>query len=296
MKRIISIAAALLILLSCVVPVYAEGVNVLSDNGDRVSLFNDAKIDKPVNGNVVAVFGNVEVDAEVNGLVVSVFGDAKVDSRVSGQVITVMGDAKLGKNAVIQGSLFTLGQLYKEPGAKVLGQEVNIFGRQMKVDVGEFLIIRVLLVLMFSIVVFLVGMLYIAASRKKVGEIEAGIEKDLGRKLLLGLLAYLGATIILVLLFITIIVPVLYFILVVLATAMSSICLGKLITKAMCPSSSVYVKFATGLITLTLLELLLTFLIPGGDIILSLLLIGGFGLLINSFGIGTLFIAKYEKK
>jgi hypothetical protein len=139
-------------------------------------------------------------------------------------------------------------------------------------------------------------MLYIAASKKKMAEIEAGIEKDLGRKLLLGILAYFGATIIFALLFITVIVPVIYFILIVLATMISSILLGKLILKTMSPTNSIYPEFITGLVTITLLQLLVTFLIPGEDFILAFALFGIISLLINSFGIGTLFIAKYAKK
>lgn len=296
MKRIFAVVAALMLMLTFALPVYAEGVSVLSDSGDRVSLFDNVKIDKVVNGNVIAVFGDVELNADVNGLVVTVFGDLKLDARVSGQVITVIGNTWLGNKAVVNGSLFSLGQLEKEPGAKILGQEVNIFGRNMKLDMSELIIVRVLLLLMFAVIVFLIGILYIAASRKKMGEIEANIEGNLGRKLLLGFLAYIGATIVLVLLFITVIVPILYLVLIVLATVMSSICLGKLIMKAMSPSNSVYLEFITGLVTITLFELLLTFLIPGEDAILSLLLLGVFSLLINSFGVGTLFVEKYGRK
>lgn len=235
MRRIIAAAAVLILMLTFSAPVYAEGVKVLSDKGDRISVFDDVTIDKDVNGNVITVLGDVETNADINGLVVVVFGDVKINSTVAGQIITVFGNTKLGKNAIIRGSLFSMGVLDKDPGAKVMGQEVNIFGREMKLDMSEVLIVRVVLLLMFSIIVLLVGILYIAASKKKISGIEATIESNLGRKLLLGFLAYLGATIIFALLFITIIIPVLYFALIVLAAVISSICLGKLIMKAMNP-------------------------------------------------------------
>jgi hypothetical protein len=60
--------------------------------------------------------------------------------------------------------------------------------------------------------------------------------------------------------------------------------------------SRVYLEFVTGLLTITLAELLLTLLVPGEDILISISLLGIISLLINSFGVGTLFIEKFTKR
>ena len=288
--------AVLLTVLLIPVSAYAEGINIISDSGDSISMFKNVKINEPVQGNIISVFGDVEIESEVSGQVITVFGNASINSAVTGQVVTVLGDTELGPKALIKNDMITIGQVTKAPGAAITGQVINMAGKNMDLELGGLVTIRVLLLLVFTILVFLTGMIYIAASGNKIKALEENIDKEPGQKLLLGFLAFTGATIVFVLLFITILVPLLYAGLIVFAAVISSIYLGKLILKIMGAGSRIYLEFVTGLLSVTLAELLLTLLIPGENMLISILLLGIISLLVNSFGVGTLFMEKFTKK
>jgi hypothetical protein len=296
MKKLAALLLVLLFSMLIFTAAYAEGISVSSETGDRVSLFDDIRIDREVRGNVISVLGNVEVDKAVDGQIVVVFGDITVNADVSGQVVTVFGNTKLTSGAVIQKNLITLGSIVKEDGSRVLGQEVRIFGEYMNVDIGALLYLRLSIMLLFSLAVLVIGLLLLVVSRKKYEEITASIEKNTGKKLLLGFLAYLGASILFVLLIITLVAPVLYIVLLVMAAVVASIYLGRMILKTFSQSNSIYMEFITGLISITLIKLLLIFLMPQEGIILSFALLAVFGVFINSIGLGGLAEYKFVKK
>jgi cytoskeletal protein CcmA (bactofilin family) len=296
MKKLAALLAVLLFLIFALTVAYAEGVSVSSDTGDRVSLFDDIKIDSEVKGNVISVLGNVEVNKPVDGQVVVVFGDVTINGNVSGQIVTVFGNTRLTSGAVVQKDLITLGSIERENGSKVLGQEVRIFGEYMNIDIGALLYLRLAIMLLFTLAVLVIGLLVLALSRKKYEEITASIEKNIGKKLLLGFLAYMGASILLVLLIITLVAPVLYIVLLVMAAVVASIYLGRTILKTFSPKNSIYMEFITGLISITLIKLLLIFLVPQENIILSSALLAIFGIFINSIGLGGLAENKLVKK
>ena len=296
MKKLTVLVVVLILLTLNTIPACAEGITVASDNGDRVSLFDDIKVEKSITGNVITVLGNIDVDNDINGQVIAVFGNITVNARVSGQVTTIFGNTKLTKNAVVQGNLITLGSVVKDDGSKVLGQEVMIVGEYMNVDFGAILYLRLALLMLFALAVLIIGLVILMVSRKRFEEITKSIEYNMGKKLILGFLAYTGASILLALLLITLIAPALYIILMVLATVVASIFSGRLILKAMNPSNSVYMEFVTGLITITLIKLLFIFLVPQEEIILSFVLVGVFGVLVNSIGLGVLMEARFGKK
>lgn len=292
-------AALLLVLIFSVLAfttVYAEGISVSSDTGDKVSLFEDIKIDREIRGNVISVLGNVDINKPVDGQVVVVFGDITVNADVSGQVVTVFGNTRLTSGAVLQKDLITLGSIEKESGARVLGQEVRIFGKYMNIDIGALLYLKLSIMLLFTLAVLVIGLLVLAVSRKKYEEITASIEKNIGKKLLLGFLAYMGASILALLLVLTLVGPVLYIILLVMAAIVASIYLGRIILKTFSPSNSIYMEFITGLISITLIKLLLIFIVPQEGIILSFALLALFEVFINSIGLGGLTEYKFVKK
>lgn len=296
MKKLAILVIALLFSMLTLTVAYAEGVSVSSETGDRVSLFDDIKIDSEVKGNVISVLGNVQIDKPVDGQVVVVFGDVTVNSDVSGQVVTVFGNTKLTSGAVIHKDIITLGSIQKESGSRVLGQEVRIFGEYMNIDIGALLYLRLAIMLLFTLAVLVIGLLVLALSRKRYEEITASIEKNVGKKLLLGFLAYLGASILVVLLIITLVAPVLYIVLLVMAAIVASIYLGRTILKTFSPKNSIYMEFITGLISITLVKLLLIFLVPQEGIIYSFILLTVFGVFINSIGLGGLTEYKLVKK
>lgn len=296
MKKLAVLLVVLLFSMLSFTAVFAEGISVSSEAGDRVSLFDDIKIDKVVKGNVISVLGNIEVNKNVDGQVVVVFGDVTVNAAVSGQVVTVFGNTKLTSAAVVKKDLITLGSIEKADGASVLGQEVRIFGEYMNIDIGALLYLRLAMLILFSLAVLVIGLLVLATARKRYEEITASIEKNVGKKLLLGFLAYMGISILFVLLIVTLVAPVLYIVLLVLADIVASIYLGRVILKAFSPKNSIYVEFITGLISITLVKLLLIFLVPQEGIIFSLALLAIFGVFINSIGLGGLTEYKFVKK
>ena len=295
MKKAAFFLLIFVVLMLAVSPAIAEGISVLSESGDKVSLFEDLHIDKAVNGNVIVILGNVKVDDEVNGIVVTVFGNADINAKVSEQIVTVFGNSTMGEKAVT-GNLITLGSVQKMEGSKVLGNEVRILGEMMNINIGAILYLRVAILILFAVAVLLIGLLILAIYKKKFQVMTENVEQRLDRKLILGFLAYFGASILLVMLVITLIAPVLYLIILILASITSSIFVGRLILKALNPSKSIVMEFITGLITITLVKLLLIYLVPQEDIIASLILLGAFAVFINSLGLGIIMEAKAAKK
>ena len=276
-------------------PAIAEGVSVLSESGDKVSLFEDLHITEAVDGNVIVILGNVKVDADVNGIVVTVFGVADIIAKVSEQVVTVFGNSTMREKAAT-GNLITLGSVEKLEGAKVSGNEVRIFGEMINIDIGAILYLRVAILILFAVAVLLLGLLILVIYKKKFESMTENVEQKLDRKLILGFLAYIGVSILFVMLAITLVAPVLYLFILILATITSSIFTGRLILKALNPSKNIMMEFITGLITITLVKLLLLYLIPQGDILLSLVLFGAFTVFINSLGLGIIMEARAAKK
>lgn len=296
MKKTAVLLVILIFFISALTVANAGGIAVSSENGDKVSLFDDIKTDRKIDGNVITVLGNIDVNNEVNGQVVAVFGNITVNAKVTGQVTTIFGNTILTKAAVVEGNLITLGSVDKKEGARILGQEVRILGEYMNVDIGAILYLRLALLLLFSLAVLVIGLLILVISRKRFEEITKSIEYNTGKKLILGVLAYVGASILLVLLLITLIAPILYIMLLILATITASIFFGRLILRALSPSNSIFMEFITGLITITLIQLLLIFLVPQDEIILSFILVAAFGVFVNSIGLGVLMEEKYSKK
>ena len=105
----------------------------------------------------------------------------------------------------------------------------------------------------------------------------------------------MGATIISVLLFITLIAPVLYLVLIVLGSIFSSIYFGKVILKTFNPNSSIFAEFITGLATVTLIEIVLIYLIPQNEFLINILFYAIFVAFVNSLGIGILIDLKASR-
>ncbi|NJD04260.1 MAG: hypothetical protein FIA99_17075 [Ruminiclostridium sp.] len=295
MKKFAFFLLIFIVLTLAVSPAIAEGISVLSESGDKVSLFEDIHITEKVNGNVIVILGNVNVDSEVNGIVVTVFGNANINARVSEQVVTVFGNSIMGEKAVT-GNLITLGSVQKMKGSRISGNEVRILGEMMNINIGAILYLRVAILILFTVAVLLIGLLILVVYKKKFEKMTENVEQKLDRKLILGFLAYFGASILFVMLAITLIAPALYLAILILASITSSIFVGRLILKALNPTQSIIMEFITGLITITLVKLLLVYLLPQEEIILSLVLLGVFAVFINSLGLGIIMEARAAKK
>ncbi len=296
MKKISVLLVLIGILMLSVLPVAAGGISVSSENGDSISLFEDIEISRPVNGNIISVIGNITLNGNVNGQVVAVFGDITANAQVTGQVVTVFGNTVLTKNAQVNGDVITMGSLIKESGARVLGQEVRILGESMNLDIGALVYLRLSVIILFILAVLVVGLLLLVISKDHYNSITKTIEKNVGKKLLLGILSFLGASILMLLLLVTLIAPLLYIVLLVLSTVTASIYAGRLILKTFSAKNSIYMEFITGLISITLVKLLILFLVPQQELLLGLGLVSLFNLFVYSMGMGILVEKRFVKE
>jgi hypothetical protein len=296
MKKLSSLLLLSIVFILMTLPVFAGGVAISSENGDRVSLIDDIKITNPVMGNVISVLGNVSVNSKINGQVVAVFGDITVNAEVAGQVVTVFGNTILKPGATVGGDVITIGSLTKDEGAKVNGQEVRILGESMNLDISAFVYLRLAIMILFTLAVLIVGLLILVISKEKYKKISQHIEKDVGRKLLLGVLSLLCSSILLLLLLVTLIAPLLYIVILILSSVTASIYFGRLILKTFSQKNSIYTEFVTGLVSITLLKLLLLFMVPQDELLLGLALVGIVDLFIYSLGLGIHMEERYLKK
>ena len=296
MKRFMALVTIIAVLILSAIPVSGEGISVSSENGDKISLFNDISIEKPTKGNVITVLGDISVNDSLDGQVVAVFGDVTVNSEVSGQVVTVFGNTVLKDGSVVKGDVINIGSLSKAGGARVLGQEVRIFGDSMNLDITAIVYLRLVIMILFTIAVLIIGMLILLISKHQYTEIAKNIEKNSGRKLLLGILSFLGVSVLFLLLLVTLIAPVLYFVILVMSTITASMYFGRLILKTFSQVNSIYMEFVTGLITITLAKLLLIFLIPHKELLLGFILIGLLDVFIYSIGLGIHMDERFAAK
>lgn len=296
MKKLTALLIVAAILVISIIPAAAEGIYVASGNGDRIRILEDVSINQPVNGNVVAVLGDINVDSQISGHVISVFGDIKVNGLVAGQVVTIFGQTELGGNAKVMGDVITMGSLKEASGAQVLGQQVRILGESMNLDIGAILYLQLVIMLLFTVVVLIAGLLILLIARSSYNNMAKNIEKNLGRKMLLGVLAFLGASALLLILLVTLIAPLLYIIVLVLAMIPASMFAGRYILKTFSPKNSIYVEFITGLISITLLKLLIVLLVPQDRVLIGLGLTGLVDLVIYSLGLGIHMEQHYLKE
>ena len=98
---------------------------------DRVAVMGSTSVgpDEKVEGNAVAVMGNLSVEGEVQHDAVAVMGDNHVDGTVHGEVVAVLGNVYLGPHAVVDRDVTcVVGQIFRDPGAKVHGSIVHQVG------------------------------------------------------------------------------------------------------------------------------------------------------------------------
>lgn len=295
MKKAAAVLIVFAILVFSVAPVIGEGILVISGSGDNIKILEDSNIDSPVNGNAIVVLGDITVNAGVNGHVIAVFGEVAVNAEVSGQVITIFGNTRLNEQSVVMGDVITIGSLHKASGASILGQEVRILGESMNLDIGALVYLQLAVMILFTLAVLVVGLLAMLISRAAYQNISSNLDKNIGRKMILGVLSFLGASALLLLLVITLIAPVLYIVILIMSTITASMFFGRLILKSFSQKNSIFAEFITGLISITLVKLLIVFLVPGESILVGFALVGALDLIINSVGLGIHMEQHYIK-
>lgn len=293
MKKLAALLAIFILLAAWAVPVLGEGIYVDSENGDKIKIFEDAEVTAPVRGNVIVVLGDVRVESRVDGHVVTVFGDAAINAEVTGQVVSMFGKATLEDGARINGDVISVGSVEKSPGAVIGGQEVRILGESMNLDIDALFYLRLVILVLFMLAVLLTGLLSLLISRTRYRMISKNLEKNPVRKLVLGILSFIGATSLLAILLLTLIAPLLYIILLIISTVPACIYLGRMILKAFSRKNGIFIEFITGLITATLVKLVVLLIIPQQNLLLAAIVTGLINFLIYSFGMGILMEQHY---
>ena len=297
MKKIITIA---IILILCLIQTtaFALVVTDASNGGDKVSIVGDVKIDKVTAGSVVVVKGNADIQNNVNGDVVVVFGDVVINAKISGNVVAVLGTITLTPNAIIGGDLVSLGTLEKSEGAVIQGNNTVV-------DLGDFnvgnlnfsllVIAKLVMLIIFIFFVIIFGLPILVIWNQRFKNISADIENRIGKKFTAGILGFILCFVLFILLGVTVVVPLAYFILAIVIELVVSIFMGKLILKLFDNNATIYVQFFLGFILLEFIKILFIFLIPVNGIIAGSMLSFGFDMLVNALGIGILFDSKFGK-
>ncbi|MGI6668543.1 MAG: hypothetical protein ACOX4M_03720 [Acetivibrionales bacterium] len=296
MKKLSTLIIVLCILASTAVPAAAGGIYVASGRGDRVCIFEDTEITGQVDGNVISVLGDISVSGKVNGHVVAVFGDITVNSPVSGHVVDIFGKTVLGEPAVIAGDVISMGSLEKHQGSRILGREVRILGESMNLDIGAITYLQLCITLLFMLAVLVIGLLLILISKKKYTDIAANLERNVGRKIVLGILSFFGASALMLLLLITLAAPVLYVIILLLSAITACMFSGRFILRTFSRKNSIYMEFITGVISVVLIKLLIIFLVPQQEILFRLVLLALLDVLVFSTGLGIRMEQYYLKR
>lgn len=196
----------ILLLLVLALP-FGAAASELHVRGDRVSLFGDVEIAQNwrITGNAVAVFGNVTVYGQVDKSAVSVFGTVRVGSAgvvgrsavaIFGRVITEDGGRVEGSQvSVLGGEMINLRGL----SLRTLGDSMSAISAIFKpaFDAGR----RVVYLILALITATIVALLFPDALQR----VKVGIVDESALSGLIGLVAYLAAAPIMVILVITIV-------------------------------------------------------------------------------------------
>jgi hypothetical protein len=70
---------------------------------------------------------------------------------------------------------------------------------------------------------------------------------------------------------------------------------GRVILKSFSPKNSIYAEFMTGLVSVTLVKLIILFMIPRQSILLSVIIVGLISIFIYSLGLGIMLEQYYLK-
>jgi hypothetical protein len=284
--------ALLLVLLAVVavpLPVFADEIKVISDSSDKISILSDMTVDTKINGTVVAVLGGLIVNSDVNGDVVAVVGDVVVNARVSGQVVAVFGKVRLTENANVVGDVISVGSIEKQAGARVNGQEVAVNMGFLSYANTVFIV----LCAAFSFFTLVIGFISVALIKERFQNISMGSQYGFGRRFVIGFIVYVGSTLFLPLLSITVIAPLVYVVFLIFAEIAVSIFIGRLLLRSMNTGVNSLLEFFTGFVLITVAKLILAILMPQMGFVAGIAIYLLLGLLINSLGIGILIDTKF---
>ncbi len=292
MKKIsLAVLLFLVVLSGLKLTVFGQGASINIDKNDMVSGFEDIYIDEPFSGSVVSFFGDVYIKEQVTGDLVVLFGDAKVHADITGEIVVVFGKTEIADGVEIGGSVLSIGRMQKG-SARIGGEIVRIYPGDWDADIEAVVFVKTITVVVFSVFIFLVGLAICALLKEKLADIQAAFENSFGIKILFGFIIYIALIIMLLPLFVTILYPLAFIILLAIAEGLSAIFFGRIISAVLKAKYGIYIQFTTGLITITLIKVLLLSMIPYGSTVFNISLYLLFELFVICLGIGFIISMK----
>lgn len=284
---------ALILLLILPFEVSAKQDNIT--DGDII-LFKDKVVDNINYGNVTVVSGNADIQKDVNGSVIVVFGKATINAKVSGDVVSVFGELDIQGNTSIQGNLVSIGKLKTTDNLLISGNKAAIDFDFISLFKSNGILINTFI--LFSILTLAIGLILISIFTKRYRAMAYSMRFGNLRRLAIGLLFMVSATIVLVFLIFLIAAPISYILLMMFADIVTGIYLGSFIFKNDNEKSTIFLEFFVGHIIVSIIKIVPLILLPEGSyfalMIYSISLLA-IEFIMAAFGIGTIIDTRFGK-
>ncbi len=232
-------------------------INVFASNEDKISIMNDVEIDRPLKGDVVVIMGDIDTKYSVSGDVVAVIGDIHINADVNGDVVAVLGDVIIDPQVNINGDVVAIGGsgLTIAPDATIQGDTVNIsFGNANVHRLG--FIFNIFGRIGF-LTLLLLGFVITALANQKVSNTLIDFEQNIGRRIIVGIIAPVLLVVAIPILLITIIglpiVMILFFIAHLLGLAVVCTYIGRKIMELFNNKTTLYGEYVIGAILIAII-------------------------------------------
>ncbi len=285
LKKITKTLLVMLVLI--LVTSFAWGSS-LSYKGDIVSFFKDVSVsrDTVVRGNVVSIFGDVSVKGTAEGDVVAIFGRVEVEGTVRRDTVSIFGGITVAPGGTIErNATAILGHGIINNGS--IDRDItNILGFfPFGVSPTKILLALLLLITVVKqICAFILALIAIVIMPDRFERMTENLQEDMGKRAVIGILMYIGAFVLVVILIMTVIgapivallIPALMLLEFAGNTTMK-IYVGRRISSALDKKWTVIMELLLGTIIYTVLELILV-----GKLVTFILKLIGVGEVINS--------------
>jgi len=252
MRKIFILILVLLMLIP--VTAFAQSKN------DRVQIGGDITIDSDevIMGDTVAIFGNITVNGKASGNVMAVFGNIRVNGEVMGDVTSVGGSIIRGETSKIYGKVTEIGVL----GIQGLINGKTRYGVNLRPSIFSGNIRYSLFKFMRFLGLLAVGILVIILFPNTIKSASDLVEKEIGRKVLIGITIFLLIPVATILMFVTLIgiplIPI-FLILVYAAGFFGYLCIsifiGRKLNEQIIKKPEVLLEFILGALILWLIQL-----------------------------------------
>lgn len=241
------------------------GAALADGNNDRVQIQGDVVVgpNETVLGDAVAIMGNVTVDGKVVGDVTAIMGDVKVNGEVMGDVTTVGGRIIRSDSARIHGKITQVGV---GEGIKDIITNVTRYGIRWRPGGRGITVFNMGFPYIFRIMHFIgiiaLGTLAIILFPDSIKAAADVVEKEIGRRFLIGFLTILLLPMAMIMMAITIIgIPLIPLAILLVAAAGFygylgiSIFLGRKLNEQLHLKPSPFVEYILGALLLWFIQL-----------------------------------------